>query len=359
MKYKAIIILLSLIALFTGCDDEKERIISLPELNLKAEAALPEKGDALYASWLYLAPGLEQVYDNALFKEDIIELTFANPGEGTRVGLEMQECTIAHESYAEKISGTEDTIRWRFPVIWKLETLRKWKQETPVELSWKITLDEQEIGTYRKEFSCHPAEECVVKINPSLDIKAMYVGYIEEDNPILESLISEAVDLGIVYMFCDYQRGTEYVKQQLFTIWSLLEKRGIKTRTHGNNEGITQTITPINQVLKNKGGSEEDVALLFTALCQKIGFCTTLEPRPNGVYIGIADNFYSLQPERIYFLDMSKLSGSLEKSSEDFEAALSAGDLLHEEDSEAPSTHEEIWIDAVRLYVPSLSLSQE
>lgn len=368
MKYGSIIILLSIIAFFPGCsDDDKEDSPSLPEFGITAEIVHPERGNDLYASWLYLAPGLKQVYDNALFAEDIVELTFPNPGKGTRIGLQMTECDIVDAAYSEEITGAEDTIKLRFPTAWKLETLRKWDTEKTVTLSWQVAINGSNIGTYQKEFLCHPAEDCIVKINSGQSFsgtKAMYAGYTDEDHPILNTLIREALELGIIPTFDDYQRGPEYVRQQLLAMWSVLEYRGIKPlQQEENTDEKIQKIRSVSQVLKDKTGSTEDIVMLFTAFCQRVGFCTTIETRPNGAYIGIADNFYSEDPELIYFLDINKLSGTPEGNRESFEQALSSGEQMYREDEQArrqsPSDHEEIWVDFVRLHVPSLALSRD
>ncbi len=367
MKYLSSLLLLSAVTFITGCkDDDGENMKSIHELEMKAEIILPEKGDDIYASWLYLASGLKEVYDNPLFDEEVIELTLSNPGEGTRIGLQMQACDVADDTYMEVISGTGAIVSLRFPVIWKLEALRKWKLEASIALSWQVTLDGADAGVYKKEFVCHSVEDCVVRLEFEQIIsgtKAMYAGYVEEDNPILETLIRESLQLGPALAFTDYQRGKENVLQQLFTIWNALENRGIKVLQPNNTEEKRiQKIRSINQILASKSGSEEEIAILLTTICQKIGFCTTLETNPDGAYVGIADNFYNQDPELIYFLDVSRLTGRLENSRSGFESALSSGMERYKEDEQArltdPTHYEEIWIDPVRLHVPSLSLSR-
>lgn len=73
-------------------------------------------------------------------------------------------------------------------------------------------------------------EMCDRNSDGTTDIKytSYAAGYIEEDNPKCGNLILEALDLGIVNSFLEYQIGIEFLKEQIFTFWCALENRSIQ-----------------------------------------------------------------------------------------------------------------------------------
>lgn len=376
MKYWYYMMLSVVLILVMGCseDDKVGAIEMFEHFDTKVETVWPEKEGDLYASWLYLAPSLSRVYDNSLLAEDVIKLTFTNPSMGMRIGLRMEECSIAEETYIELLTGKEDTICVRFPVMWKLDALRKWNDATPVELSWTISINGEYAGVYKKSFVCQPVDKCVTEVQTegqTLSTRAMYAGYIEEDNPKCGDLIREALDLGIVNSFLEYQIGIEFVKEQMFAFWCALENRGIQIKTQEETavQGIC-SMHSFDRVLERKEGSVLDMTMILSALFQRIGLCTVIETRPNGVYIAIADNFFNQKPDLVYFLDVTKfgalpeselsIKDKIENSRNRFEQAILNGSRLYEEDREQrlehASAYEELWLDTVRLYMPSLQL---
>jgi hypothetical protein len=61
-----------------------------------------------------------------------------------------------------------------------------------------------------------------------------FAAYVNEENPMIDKLLREALDTRIVNRFLGYQGGAEVVDRQVYALWNVLQKRKFRYSSVSN-----------------------------------------------------------------------------------------------------------------------------
>jgi hypothetical protein len=110
----------------------------------------------------------------------------------------------------------------------------------------------------------------------------VFAAYVDEDHPLVTTILDEAKRGGIVSRFDGYASGDPaQVYRQVFALWRTLQRRGIKysplTRNHDvEGKVYTQYVRFVDESWKNGEANCVDGTVLFASLLQKIGLHPSL-----------------------------------------------------------------------------------
>ncbi len=110
----------------------------------------------------------------------------------------------------------------------------------------------------------------------------VFAAYVDEEHPLVATILDEAKRGGIVGKFDGYASGDPaQVYRQVFALWRTLQRRGIKysplTRNHDvAGKVYTQYVRFIDESWKNGEANCVDGTVLFASLLQKIGLHPSL-----------------------------------------------------------------------------------
>ena len=279
----------------------------------------------LYPMWLLQAKGMKHAYpDSELVQKyitDNILLALKNPGTGTRITLRMNESPVCHTSeYHITVSQEEngETLYLKYPVKWNVDALLAWHADKPVELTWTLLLDGEEVQDYTCRFNCRSlhcyTSAIVIDKENSPELYAQFdkvglgswtaakdekriildnlpflMGYIDEHSPIVEELKREVVADGYLSTLDGmFSQTTEALLDCTAKAFHYLMMKyhisyGVSDSSH------QQYIRTIDDIFRYRQGYCMELAVAFASWCMNQGVECTLESVPSHLFNYIID----------------------------------------------------------------------
>jgi hypothetical protein len=184
------------------------------------------------------------------------------------------------------------TLRWNF------DRLRAQRQPQPDSLNFELRANGQPIGSRTERVRVRSVNDVPYYIETGegddevLDFNWLFAAYVNEDHPIVDEILSEALATEIVESFDGYQSGDEdQVYAQVFAVWHVLQQRGIRyssiTRTANEMEGIhSQHVRRIDESINLKQANCADGSVLFASILRKIDIAPFLVMVPGHMFVG-------------------------------------------------------------------------
>jgi hypothetical protein len=133
-------------------------------------------------------------------------------------------------------------------------------------------------------------------------LSPLFAGFVDENDPFIQSLLQQALAVHAVNQFDGYQSGPQGVEMQVFAIWNALQRRRIhysSTATAsaespwgwvsvGEPDGhvLSQTVRFLDQSISNQQANCIDGAVLFASALYKIGIDPVLVILPGHAFVG-------------------------------------------------------------------------
>jgi hypothetical protein len=203
-------------------------------------------------------------------------------------------------------------------VTYKFDKLRAVTQQVPMNISFTVAVDGEEAGEKSETLQVRSINDCPFGVSNqeetlndenfiagSAEIGWMFAAYVNENHPLIDKILQEALGTKIVNSFLGYQTDKPAdVMQQVFAVWSALQKRGIQysntTTTPGGSEVVnSQYVRFVDQSLKNTQANCVDGSVLFASILRKISINPFLVTIPGHMYVG----FY-LKPDKSVFVGL-------------------------------------------------------
>jgi hypothetical protein len=188
-----------------------------------------------------------------------------------------------------------------FPNInYRYQQLKKINQPVPVNVTFILYIDGKEEKQKIETISVHSINDCPFHvINPDkspVDMKWMFAAYVNENHPMIDQVLREALNTGLVDQFTDYQLSSSTNKDELFrqviAIWAALYNRRI---TYSNtvtpslwpgNNIASQHVRFFDEALNSAQANCMDGSVVFASIFRKIGIDPVLVIIPQHAYMG-------------------------------------------------------------------------
>lgn len=124
------------------------------------------------------------------------------------------------------------------------------------------------------------------------DMGWMFAAYVNENSPVVETILKEALATKIVDSFAGYQKDPAGVVKEIFAIWAALQKRGIHysniTTTAAQSETIySQHVRFVDESVANEQANCVDGSVVFASILRKLGLHTFLVTMPGHMFMGV------------------------------------------------------------------------
>ena len=176
----------------------------------------------------------------------------------------------------------------------KYATLIQNKQALPVDVTYRVEIDEQPVEEKTETIVLRSINDCprmIVDGKSVTDVRFMFAAYVNEQHPFVEKVLREALDEGIVDSFSGYQSGeTADVYGQVYALWKALSKRDVRysniTATAAASEKVhSQHVRLIDESINNAQANCVDGSVLFASLLRKVGIEPYLVLIPGHCYV--------------------------------------------------------------------------
>jgi hypothetical protein len=129
------------------------------------------------------------------------------------------------------------------------------------------------------------------------DHSELFAAFVNENSPVVEVILKEALQWGAVGQFAGYQRSADDVRMQVFSIWNVLQRHNVKyssiTTASGFSENVhSQSVRFVSDTFRMSQANCVDGSVLFASVLYKIGIFPVLVKIPTHMFVG-----YYLNPK--------------------------------------------------------------
>ena len=214
----------------------------------------------------------------------------------SRVRVEVAETPFFSRSVSEFVLAKPRTEYIIYPdIIWNYEALKNNNQAEPVSVAVMVEMNGKDLGQRLRTFSVRSINECllgyVTNGTKFHDTGIFFAAYVNEENPMIDKLLREALDTRIVNRFLGYQGGAEVVDKQVYALWNVLQKRKFRYSSVSNtslssNVVFSQRVRTFDDALESSQINCVDGSVLFASLLRAINIEPILVRTPGHMFVG-------------------------------------------------------------------------
>lgn len=215
----------------------------------------------------------------------------------SKLRIKVAESPFFSESISEFILPKARTEYLVYPdIVWKYDALKENIQPTPVSVAVQVEMNRDNLGQKVRTFSMRSINECLLGYN---DINQkfhetgiFFAAYVNEDHPMIDMILREALNTRIVNRFLGYQLNKESsVENQVYAIWNALQKRNFKyssvsASSLSSNVVYSQRVRLFDDAIKSAQINCVDGSVLFASLLRAINIDPILVRMPGHMFVG-------------------------------------------------------------------------
>lgn len=217
--------------------------------------------------------------------------------ENSKVRITLGKTPFFEESISEFVLEEPKTVYQIFPdVIWNYEALRNNNQAVPISVSVEVEMNGTKLGQKVRTYSVRSINECMLAYLDSNqkfhDTGIFFAAYVNEEHPMIDKLLREALDTRLVNRFVGYQSGRSgSVDKQVYALWNVLQKRNFKyssvsTSSLSSNFVFSQRVRTLDDALKSSQVNCVDGSVLFASLLRAVNIDPILVRIPGHMFVG-------------------------------------------------------------------------
>ena len=194
----------------------------------------------------------------------------------SRVRIEVAETPFFSRSVSEFVLNKPRTEYTIYPdIIWNYEALKNNVQAEPVSVAVKVEMN-GDVANGTKFY----------------DTSIFFAAYVNEENPMIDQLLREALNTRIVNRFLGYQSQAKgVVDKQVYALWNILQKRKFRYSSVSNtslssNVVFSQRVRTFDDALDSSQINCVDGSVLFASLLRSINIDPILVRTPGHMFVG-------------------------------------------------------------------------
>ena len=246
-----------------------------------------------------------------------IKVKSAQPG--TKVRMELAETPFYARSVSEFVLPRKHTEYIVYPdILWRYEALRGNDQAEPISVAATVEVNGKSIGQHVRTFSVRSINECLLGYNRQLpngrtrfmSTRLFFAAYVNEENPLIDKLLREALNTRIVRRFQGYQNYTSSsVDKQVYALWHVLQKRNfryssVSYSSLSSNVVYSQRVRTFDDALSSSQINCVDGSVLFASLLRAINITPVLVQIPGHMFVGY---YTDSQNKNLTFLETTMI----------------------------------------------------
>ena len=215
----------------------------------------------------------------------------------SHVRVEVGETPFFSRSISEFVLDKSHTNYIIYPdIIWNYEALKNNSQAEPISVAITVEMNGKNLGQRVRTFSVRSINECLLGYvtdgTAFHDTGIFFAAYVNEENPMIDKLLREALDTRIVTRFLGYQAGKpEAVDKQVYALWNILQKRNFRYSSVSNtslssNIVYSKRVRTFDDALESSQINCVDGSVLFASLLRAINIEPILVRTPGHMFVG-------------------------------------------------------------------------
>ncbi len=233
----------------------------------------------------------------------------------SRVRIEVAETPFFARSVSEFILDKPRKEYTIFPdIIWNYEALKNISQAEPISVAITVEMNGKDLGQRVRTFSVRSINECLLGYVSNgtkfHDTGIFFASYVNEDNPMIDKLLREALNTRIVNRFLGYQNpDSTAVDKQVYALWNVLQKRKFRYSSVSNtslssNVVYSQRVRTFDDALESSQINCVDGSVLFASLLRAINIDPILVRTPGHMFVGY---YTDSKHKKMHFLETTMI----------------------------------------------------
>ena len=292
LSKKVILLLLVPLLALSACRQHTARSYDPSAVNFSVQYNEAFDG-CLYPSLILGVAGLTDPMpqEAALF---VVSVTSPASGSILRITVDssrLNYVTIIQEELPER--GKTYTFYPRLK--WKYEALYATRQSGLMDLTFTCFINDEQVDVRNVRLNYRSANECLISLrdlsNNHHDFRWLFAGYVNEDHPYIDSILTDILDQRIVSRFVGYQQGEKAVTEQVFAFWYYALQRGISyssitCTSNPSKRTNVQRIRFFDEVYNSRQANCVVACVFVASLMRKVGLKPVIFVEPCHAYLG-------------------------------------------------------------------------
>jgi hypothetical protein len=235
----------------------------------------------------------------------LIGVSIKAPSANAQVKVTLKENDLmAATSWSGELAEAGKDYFIAPKVNYKFDRLQQMTQQVPLNVAFEVEVDGEPAGEKLETLQVHSINDCPFGVANSEEtlndenfiagsaaLGWMFAAYVNENHPMLDKILQEALETKIVSAFRLTTHEPDETLKQVFALWSALQKRGIQysstTTTPGGSEVVnSQYVRFVDQSITNTQANCVDGSVLFASILRKISIEPFLVTVPGHMYVG-------------------------------------------------------------------------
>jgi hypothetical protein len=275
----------------------------------------------------------------------MIGVAIVSPGDDVPVTVEISSGSLIKPSkFSGRLAEAGETY-YIYPILkYDYQTLLSVRQPFPEVITAKVTVDGEELHEKSKRVPVRSINDCLLGFvdeeDAWVDLTWLMPAYVNENHPVVDEILAEALDAGDVDSFAGYQKPPDGVVEEIRAIWNAIQERGFRysniTRSSGESDTVaTQHVRLLGDAVRTAQANCVEGSVLFASILRKLDMNPFLVLIPGHAFVGA---FLDEAGEGFICIETTMLGNA------DFDQAVESGmrqfkehaDYLLDEDAEAP-----------------------
>jgi hypothetical protein len=229
----------------------------------------------------------------------------AVPKEGDRMVVEVSADRLMRPSSVSFTVTKGSAFATAGPApSFDYEALGKVRQTTPFNVTIKVRRNDDDPIVFTEVWQAHQINDCPIHISVTTMSKSgdtfserhlspTLAGYVNENHPLVDQILTEAKDTGICRAFVGYGDKDDDVMRQIRAVWKALQNRGITysniaESTHSTMHSF-QHVRMFEQSLNSGQANCVDATVMLASVLKKIGLKVGVILVPKHAYLVVYD----------------------------------------------------------------------
>lgn len=286
--------IICLVLLAVGCHP-RPRLYDPSLVNFEASYN-PILENALYPS---LIMGVASLADQSAFFSDsnaLFSVSVTAPTSNAVLRINIDSSNLNYVTIMQEVLPVKGARYTFYPSVkWKYDNLYRTRQQGSLDLTFTCYINDEEVDVKNLRVNYRSANECPLSIRDKAghthDFRWLFAGYVNEDHPYIDSIVSTITNQGIVSTITGYQKNATTVESQVEAIWYYALERGITyasiscTSTPTKRTNV-QHIRFFDEVYHSRQANCIDACVFFASIMRKIGLKPVILVEPCHAYLG-------------------------------------------------------------------------
>lgn len=247
----------------------------------------------------------------------MLGITITAPDDDTKVRVEVESAKLIRPSSIEVTlpeGGKEYAI---YPVLkYDYDAMLRVRQPFPEVVSVTVTVDGEPAGEQQKRMIAHSINDCPFGVADEdgdyTPLDVMFAAYVNENHPVVDQILSEALNSGDTRSFAGYQGNADDVLTEMRAVWNALKRRGFSyssiTRPSVANQKVyAQHVRLVGDSVKTAQANCVDGSVLLASIFLKLGLKPFLVSIPGHMFMGV---YLDENEEQFACLETTMMSSS-------------------------------------------------